>query len=266
MKIAVLADIHSNLPALLAVIKDLAREGAQEVLVLGDIVGYFAQPVECLDLLGSCGRPAHLVKGNHEDLLRDQCWQDEAENGMVLVGIRHADLVLSDEQYGFLRGLPRARFFTDWRVAVSHDTFTYPGNGKYVVYDGEADSEELCYMQLQALPVQFSIGFLGHTHIPYLYEKIPDKRRADFVEDLADREMPLLPEARYLINPGSVGQPRDNDSRTAYGLLDLDAKPATFRLRRLTYDIAATIEAIDDMRMAEGEVAEKLKRRLRGGW
>lgn len=266
MIIAVISDVHSNLAALLAVVHDICLRKVDEILCLGDTVGYFAHPGECLDLLRFCGKPIRFVKGNHEDFLRDECGQNDMENDMAQAGIRHADRMLSDEQYQYLHGLPRSILFEDRGIAISHDTFTYPGNGKYVVYDGEADSEELCYQQLQMLPPQFRIAFLGHIHIPYFYEKVPGKRRADFLEDISDRELPLLPEARYLINPGSVGQPRDHDNRAAYGLLNLDGARQTFLLRRLTYAIEDSIEAVKSMRISDEQVTLTLQRRLRGGW
>lgn len=266
MRIAIISDIHSNLGALRVVLQDMIDEGAEQVLCLGDIIGYFAHPPECLNMLLQFSLPVYFIQGNHERLLRDECLDEDDLSEMAFAGILYANRRLDDKQCGFLRGLPRARFFSDWGVAISHDTFTYPGNGKYVLYCGEADGEELCYMQLQALPEQFQVGFLGHIHIPYFYEKVPGKRRADYLEDICDKELPLLQGARYIINPGSVGQPRDHDNRASYGLLDLGEKSRTFRLRRLHYNLDASIQSIDRMELADKAIEKNLKQRLRYGW
>ncbi len=265
MKIAIISDIHSNLPALRQVFDDIIRAGAERVLCLGDIVGYYAQPRECLEFLLGQSRPVRFIQGNHERLLRDECWKDDAYNEMALAGVRQADKQLTDEQYQFLHGLPRAEFFEDLGLAISHDTFTYPGNEQYVLYHGHADDEESCYSQLQVLPQQFRLAFLGHIHIPFIYEKVPGRLRAQYDEDINNLEKELLPSARYLINPGSVGQPRDHDCRAAYGLLDLGEGRQTFCLRRLDYNVKETLAALSGMEEEE-DILALLKKRIKGGW
>lgn len=269
MKLAYISDIHSNLEALRKVLADILKEGADAVLCLGDMVGYFAHPSECLELLRNFSKPVHLIRGNHELFLRDQDWQEDCQNALVLPGIRQADKELSDEQYNFLQSLPRSLEFPDWGVIISHDTLTWPGNGQYVSFLGENYGEEPCYSQLKFLPETIRVGFLGHTHVPYFYEKEGTALRANFHEYSTETDYQtqlILPEAQYIINPGSVGQPRDYDNRAAYGILQLcDVVPA-YTLKRIPYDVNVTIKAIDNMSIENEEIAERLKNRLSRGW
>ncbi len=141
MKIAIISDVHSNLTALLAVIRDIALHKVDQIICLRDIVGYFSHPGECLDLLRYSDIPIHFIKGNHETLLRDERWQEDASNEMALAGIQHADSILSNEQYEFLQELPRSLNFKEWGIAVSHDCFHYPGIGHYILFCGQAEDD-----------------------------------------------------------------------------------------------------------------------------
>jgi len=233
--------------------------------LFGDIVGYFFHPGECLDLLRYSDIPIHFIKGNHETLLRDERWQEDASNEMVLAGIQHADSILSNEQHEFLQELPRSLNFEEWGIAVSHDCFHYPGIGHYILFCGQAEDGLQCSKELESVSQQLQIGFLGHTHIPFLYEWIADRCRAPYEDDINDRDIVLRPEARYLINPGSLGQPRDRDNRTAYGLLDL-GEQKIFHLRRIAYDNEQEIEIIKEMKIESQKTIEKLQNRLLRGW
>lgn len=266
MKIAVISDIHANLFALQAVLDDIFKEKVERILCLGDMIGYFANPKECVELLQYFPKPIHFVRGNHETLLHDECWRADCENEIVMPGIIHADKTLSEEQCEFLQRLPKSQRFDNIGIAMSHDTFTLPGNSSYVLFDGQAEGEEACYSQLQVLPQEFRLCFLGHTHLAYFYEKIPGKLRASFFDNINNCDFPLLPEARYLINPGSVGQPRDFDNRASYAILDLTTENSTVTFRRLPYDVDASIKAIDSMEIEDQSVADKLKNRLWRGW
>lgn len=269
MRLAFFSDVHANLAALQAVLQDIETQQVERIFCLGDIVGYFAQPKECLDLLRKSSLPIHHVRGNHELLLRDECWREDCENELVLPGIVQADKVLSDEDVEFLQSLPSYQQFDNFGIAISHDTLTQPGNGRYVSYRGDDYGDEPCYSQLKFMAPEVRIGFLGHTHVPYVYESVPGQLRAnnheyDRAEDCV--VMPILAEARYIINPGSVGQPRDRDNRAAYGLLELTESGSTYELRRIPYDLEATISSIDSLPTADESTLNRLKRRLISGW
>ncbi len=269
MKYAIIGDIHSNLAALRAVVQDIEAQQVDRIFCLGDIVGYFAQPKECLELLRSLARPIHFVRGNHELMLRDECWREDCQNELVLPGIVHADKVLSDEEYNFLQALPSYQQFDNCGIAISHDTLTQPGNARYVSYRGDDYGEEPCYSQLKFMVPEIKIVFLGHTHIPYFYESVAGQLRANYhdyrqIEDYVT--LPILAEARYIINPGSVGQPRDSDTRTAYGLLELTEVGSTYEQRRLSYDLDATVRSLYRLPISDPSLCARLQRRLAAGW
>lgn len=269
MKYGVISDVHANLAALKAVLEDIKAQQVDQILCLGDIVGYFAQPKECLGLLRQLSLPVHYVRGNHESLLRDSTWHDDCENELVLPGIIQADSSLTDEEFEFLHSMPRYQQFDNCGIAISHDTLTQPGNGRYVSYRGDDYGDEPCYSQLKFMAPEVRIGFLGHTHVPYVYESVAGQLRANNHEYNRAEDytvLPILAEARYIINPGSVGQPRDRDNRAAYGLLELTESGSTYELRRIPYDLDVTISSIDSLSTKDESTLNRLKRRLTSGW
>lgn len=268
MLIAVLGDSHSNLAALMVVIKDLLSAGAQRVFCLGDTIGYFAHPRECLELLQSLPIPVDFLRGNHEDMLDDEIGQEDIVNELSLWGIRHSDRCLTKEQSRFLQALPRALFFDDLGLAISHDNFTLPGSKRYAMPDCDINGIEPCYVQLKVLEAhpRVKVSFLGHTHIPYFYGKVPGQLRDVSEHETNGKTFELLPEGRYIINPGSAGQPRDHDTRAAYGILDTGSEPWTFCFRRLKYDVESSIKAIDCMQIGDERTIVRMKDRLKRGW
>lgn len=266
MLIAVLSDIHSNLAALRAVISDLLSLGAQRVFCLGDTIGYFAHPRQCLELLFGLSQQIDFIRGNHEDALDDEEGWEDILNELFLYGIMHSDKCLLKEQSRFLRALPYARFFDDLGIAISHDNFVLPGSRKYVNHNGNADDDQACYIQLKSFDPAFRVGFLGHTHMPFFYGEVRGRLRAEHDEAPDNKVFQLLPEGRYIINPGSVGQPRDHDIRAAYGILDIGSEPWTFRFRRLKYDVESSIKAIDCMQIGDERTIVRMKDRLKRGW
>ena len=231
MRYAVLSDVHGNLEALSAVLADAASEGALEILCLGDAVGYGADPAPCIELLGE--RSLLMVAGNHEHGalgLLDVGWFNTAARAAALwtrdrLGADHQD---------FLTGLPLAS--TLGEVTCVHASPRHPEEWDYLLsaedgFQAFGDfATRLCFVGHSHRPGAWSLGSSGPAY-----------------EDLAgpachDRRIHFHDGRRYIINVGSVGQPRDRDPRAAYVLWDEDERSVT--LRRVTYDHKAAAAKI----------------------
>jgi diadenosine tetraphosphatase ApaH/serine/threonine PP2A family protein phosphatase len=232
VRYALLADIHSNLHALDAVLEAVEAEGCDHYLCLGDVVGYGAGPAACIDRLA--GLSITHVQGNHEArLLQLDTPQFSA---FAETAILHNRDALGEEHLEFLRGF-RAQERPDERLLLVHGS--------------PADRDEyvrsLDRMKQIVAEQEAWICLCGHTHIQFIFDG------EGAWNELADH--PLRPERRYLVNPGSVGQPRDGDARAAYGILDLDE--SYLALRRVEYDIDGAQKAI-----LQAGLPEPLARRL----
>ena len=225
MRIAIIADVHSNLEALEAVLRHAEGEDALgEVWCLGDIVGYGPDPSACLALLRRFD--LRCVPGNHDHaaiglLPTDDFNRDAAAAAHWTAG------QLSPEERQYLENLPHVLEEGDFSLV--HGTLRWP-IWEYL-YSPDA---ALAHFQRQQTP----FGLVGHTHVPMLVmedEKADEGCRMYYP---SDGTMVKLGDRRLIVNPGGVGQPRDGDRRTAYGVYDGDARTVT--LHRLEYDIAAT--------------------------
>jgi predicted phosphodiesterase len=226
--IAIIADIHANRAALVAVLAEARRRGAERLVVLGDIVGYHAEPAACIELLAAW--PLDGVIGNH-DL------------GAIGAGDRFASRTaaalqawtasqLGPAEHAFLAALPR-RSDLGWCVAV-HGCFTHPESAIGYVTPSTAERN------LDALGSDRPrLGLFGHSHVPALHVRgEPDR----FGLPAGTVELPRRRSA--IVNPGSVGQPRDGDPRASFALID-PADPRTIEIVRIPYDLAATVRAVE---------------------
>lgn len=229
MRYAALSDIHGNLEALTAVMERLNAERIDRYLCLGDTVGYGADPVACLERLQACG--AVTVGGNHELGCLGQLglgWFHETAR---------AALVWTREQLGFaeldgLRRLPLTA--VEGPLTLVHGTLTHPERFEYLVDLAQAvETAERC---------QTLMCLLGHTHVPLVIEYDRAERclmrvlaAAEELRDVAVQDEPAR--RRYIINPGSVGQPRDGDPKASVAIIDTDQRRVT--VERIPYDIAA---------------------------
>lgn len=222
MKYAVLSDIHGNLEALEAVLTDVAAWNPDAVFCLGDFVGYGPDPNACVARL----RPvvAAAVAGNH-DLAALGELDVSFFNPLAAAAIRWTQVQLSSETRAFLHGLPE-RIERDGFLAV-HGSVRDPIE-EYIFDPATAE------VSFHARA--FRICAVGHTHVPAVFTKHNDGVRAGVLTP----ETPLRidPASRYIINAGSVGQPRDGDPRAAYLRLDDDAA----HLVRVEYAVERTQE------------------------
>lgn len=229
MRYAILSDIHSNLEALTAVLDQLSGERIDRYLCLGDLIGYGADPEACLERLRAVA--AVSVCGNHEWACLgklDPRWFNESARASMLwtrERLNFADL-------DYLRRLPLT--LTEEPYTLVHSTLNHPDRFEYLVDLAHAiDTAKTC---------RTTYCFVGHTHVPLLFEYDTGSRSAKRVcaaaEELAAGVSLGDPASmRYVINPGSVGQPRDGDPRASCAVLDIEAQ--TLSIRRVAYDVPA---------------------------
>jgi diadenosine tetraphosphatase ApaH/serine/threonine PP2A family protein phosphatase len=224
MILAILSDIHANLEALESALRSAEEAGAGEILCLGDIVGYGANPNECVDRVrASCGL---VLLGNH----------DAAAVGMTSIETFnvHAQRsalwtrgVLAPENAAFLKSLPLDRRCADYYAvhASPHEAAEW----HYVVNQEAAEeaflacADEICFFGHSHVPIVFRPGGLRGTRLPAGKVRFPKG-------------------GRYLVNVGSVGQPRDGDPRLSFGVYDTGSR--TLTIRRETYDVGTAAEKI----------------------
>ncbi len=234
MQYAVLSDIHGNLEALTAVADALKAEGISRVLCLGDIVGYGADPSACLERIQDMGAP--IVCGNHEagciGRLSLDWFHDAAKAALEWTRDQ-----LSFGELDTLRRMPMIE--TTDAFTLVHASPRHPERFTYL-FDAAHAAEALSHCRTP-------ICLVGHTHIPWFVAW--DKSRRALLHVAAE---PSALEnvswdagdsgVRVLINPGSVGQPRDGDPRASFAIVDPEA--GTCSIRRVPYDISAAQEKI----------------------
>jgi len=216
-----LGDIHSNLEAFRAVVDDAGRRGGFErVWCLGDVVGYGPDPLACIALLGRY--PHVCVAGNHDRAAIG--WLDIGDfNSYAAASCRWTASRLRQEDIAFLLALPE--MVVEGEFTLVHGSLRDPLR-EYIT------SEWQTLGTFALLTTRFCL--VGHSHVPFLCREADG--RADF-EAFPEGEMLRLGEERLILNPGSVGQPRDGDPRAAYALYD--SCTGTVSHRRVEYDIEA---------------------------
>jgi predicted phosphodiesterase len=225
VKAVILSDVHGNLPALETVLEALEGEGASELWCLGDLVGYNADPEACtttlIELADIC------LAGNH-DLVVNGSVDISVFAHDAAVAARWAQGVLSEPALEALRALTASG---ERQGIEMHHASPRDPVWEYVIDQRTAQS---CLEMLR-----HDICLIGHSHVPLAYTPGPDGRATG---GYAEPGTLQLGDQRWLLNPGSVGQPRDGDPRASYMVLDLDARTAIWR--RLEYDIERAQRAI----------------------
>jgi predicted phosphodiesterase len=243
MRVAIVSDIHSNMVALETV---LAAIGSyDELWNLGDTIGYGPLPNECMASMRQLAKV--MIAGNHDlacigkvdlsDFNLDARLANEWNGQQLDPSHRSALEAMQpqceiDERFFVAHGSPREPI---WEYLLS----TAQARANFEVFKNQ-------------------ICFIGHSHVPLIFRKQPSGRCDDPYLPTADEIYELKSDMRYLINPGSVGQPRDQDPRAAYAVLDTDAN--TIYFNRVEYDIAAT-----QRQMREARLPTALIRRLEYG-
>jgi diadenosine tetraphosphatase ApaH/serine/threonine PP2A family protein phosphatase len=244
MRYAIIADIHANLTAFMAVLVDIEQKGeVEELWCLGDIIGYGPDPHQCIELLR---KAQHVcVAGNHDlaaigeidttDFNPDAAaaceWTARQITAPDRVYIKSLPLTVEREDFTLVHGSPRQPI---WEYVLSISTA----------------KENFNYFKSKYCLV-------CHTHVPAIFRLNKKNDSCSFSQFSPDEEI-ALGEERLIINPGAVGQPRDGDPRASYAIYDSEAK--TISLHRVPYDIAAT-----QARMVEKRLPMRLVARLNYG-
>jgi predicted phosphodiesterase len=241
VKVAVISDVHGNLPALESVLAAVDQEGTSELWCLGDLVGYNADPEACTRTV--IGLAEICLAGNH-DLVVNGSVDMAVFAHDAAVAARWAARTLSEEALEMLRALVPSGRRGD---VVMHHASPRDPVWEYVIDPRTAQ---------ECLDVQDAdLCLIGHSHVPLAYTPGADGRATGGHMPPSQIE---LGDARWLLNPGSVGQPRDSDPRAAYLVLDTEAATATWR--RVDYAIDRAQRAIIDaglpptlaLRLADG--------------
>lgn len=242
MRYLIVSDIHANLAAFKAVLND-AKDEWDFIWCLGDLIGYGPDPNECVALLRE---HKHLsLSGNHDwaVLGRMDLYHFNAD---ARVAIGWTQSVLSDETQEYLEALPPRDRYAPYTLA--HASPREPV-WEYILDDRTA-AENFNYFDT-------NVCLVGHTHVPVIYEWA-DNVGVRRHEPHYGQAIPVNTN-RLIINPGSVGQPRDNDPRAAYAVLDSEEN--TWEHRRVAYDIRST-----QKRMSQFRLPFRLIDRLEHGW
>ncbi len=243
MKYAIISDIHANLEALEAVLADL-RPQAETVICLGDIVGYNANPNECLELVQNVCDV--VIAGNHDQAACDlRPYDDFSEYAREAMEWTRQQL--TPAWYQYLRGLPTTAMFGDQWLAAHGSPWD---TDEYLFH---AWHFQTAFLYVQECLPQVRGCFIGHTHLPMIWEYTPSGLVRPV--DVTPLTVALQPARRYIINPGSVGQPRYGNPAASYVLLDAQALTVAFRF--VTYDVTAAQDKIYDA-MLPLPLAERL--------
>ena len=222
MRYLIISDIHANLDALEAV---LAHAGSQwdRALVLGDLVGYGAEPDAVVNRIRGL-EPDAVIRGNHD---KAACGLDDGSqfNTVARIAAVWTGEQLSRENVDYLRALPMGPIEVDAQTEICHGT---PFDEDHYIFDG---SDAVMAFDSADRP----LCLYGHTHLPAIFRKVDDHYEGAPPDPDREVVLPLQRGARYLVNVGSVGQPRDGDPRAGYGLLDADARE--LRLYRVPYPV-----------------------------
>jgi predicted phosphodiesterase len=215
-KYAIIADIHANWEAFQVVLADIKAQNCTHVVCLGDVVGYGANPKECLDTVRAMNIPC--IKGNHDEM----CSVDENLEGFnpyAAEAILWTRDQLTVEDRKWLKDLKYTRLIANFTIV--HATLDVPQRWGYV-FDKLMAAASFTYQNTQ-------VCFFGHTHVPVAFIRDTMVRGGTY------SKFKLEAGKKYFVNVGSVGQPRDNNPRCAYVFYDMDE--GTIELRRLDYDI-----------------------------
>jgi predicted phosphodiesterase len=240
MRVAVVSDIHGNRQAFEAVLDAIADSDCDEMWCLGDLVGYGADPDACVELARE--HAAISLAGNHDLVVRGALPMEEFSRGAALAA-QWTRETITPETRAYLEELEPQ--LLDEKVGLYHASPRDP-IWEYVLSPLQA---EMC-LDVQ----QHRVCLIGHSHVALAFHRRPGELATGQTRD-ADDQLELSSD-EWLINPGSVGQPRDGDPRAAWLELDLDAWEATYR--RTEYDIAGAAAAIQAARLP-ASLAERLQ-------
>lgn len=247
MRIGIVSDIHGNLEAFRAVHRSMEDEGVDSLIHLGDLVGYNANPLECIHLARKL--QCRCVLGNH-DLAAIEPQEAEHFNVLAKVAIAYARSCLDMDSIHFLGSLETTFSLFDSAL------FCHGSPDNLYSYILNAFQAKRVFNFMFKKTPSVTVCFYGHTHIQKVWLKNPQGKVMPLPE--AYSSVLLDPDNIYLINPGSVGQPRQGDNRARYLIYDTDRRVVTFKA--VPYDIVRAQQKILEaglptylaMRLADG--------------
>lgn len=218
MKFALLSDIHANLEALKKVLRDIEKQGVEKIHFLGDVVGYGCDPNECIKLIN--GHCEIKLLGNH-DYAALGLESTSGFNSIAQTSMEWTIDHLSQKSLEMLADFELEATFLDYHLV--HASPGIPENWNYIL---DRDQAAEAFDEFDE-----SVCFLGHSHIPVVYSLDED----NCVSQSNRKKLTFTDDRRYIINVGSVGQPRDNDPRSSYVIVDHENREVEYR--RVEYDI-----------------------------
>jgi len=223
LRYLVLTDIHANLEALEVCLADAVQRTYDETLVLGDLVGYGADPNAVVERVQAL-TPVAIVRGNHDKVA---CGLEQAEgfNSVARNAAKWTLDILTPEHRAWLADLPQGPHDVDDLIQICHGS---PFDEDAYIFD-ELDAVRA--LKLSSRP----LCLFGHTHYPITFELSAEGFDSIGPSATAVTELQMKAGSKYLVNPGSVGQPRDGDPRAAYAIADTTQK--RIELFRLTYPV-----------------------------
>jgi diadenosine tetraphosphatase ApaH/serine/threonine PP2A family protein phosphatase len=231
MRYLILSDIHSNREALSAVLAFVRRKRWDRAIVLGDVVGYGANPNEAVDMVRAL-RPLVAIRGNH-DKVCSGIEDGEMFNRVALQAALWTRERLTPRNLRWLRSLPEGPVVVDGSFAVAHGT--------------PIDEDAYIFGEIEALNVfrqtAFPLCFFGHSHFPVVFGLSPDAIQTVLTTSPAFRYR-LEPGVRYLVNPGSIGQPRDGNPLASFAMFDSATR--TVSVYRVPYPLGRAQRKILD--------------------
>jgi diadenosine tetraphosphatase ApaH/serine/threonine PP2A family protein phosphatase len=261
MKYAILSDIHANLEAFTVVLEKCKELGVEKYICLGDIIGYNANPSQCIDMIRKLD-VVGFVKGNHDEYVSNNDDEMTGFNQHAKAAVLWTKAQLTEEQLQFLSALPYKNVVKGVGITIVHATLDSPESWGYI-FDIHQAKDNFNY--------QFTpLCFCGHSHVPIAFAKksfvagalavdeIMEWKGDNNQETSSDPVIKIEKGWKYLINVGSIGQPRNKDPRASFAVYDANANTIT-RIR-LKYDIASAQKGI----LAAG-LPERLAQRLERG-
>ena len=257
MRTAIISDIHSNLAALQAVLADIDNRNCQRIVCLGDIIGYGPDPVECVDLVAQ--RCEWSLLGNHDFgvLFEPTNFNKHAEAAAYWTRDQLEAAAKADPE----AGQRRWKFLGHLRVRVNDDGYLCVHGSprkainEYLFPNDTVDDPH----KLERVFDRFEgTCLVGHTHWPGVFTDDVEFWKPD---ELTDGSFPVEPGHKAIVNPGSVGQPRDGDPRASYAILDATGGPGKHRIdfHRVPYDIDATVAKIHAIDRLENWLGDRLR-------
>ena len=230
MRYAIISDIHSNLAALECVLQSIGLEESDKIVCLGDLVGYGPFPNECVELVNYMADL--IVVGNH-DHAAIGLTDTNSFNPYAKAAIDWTNSVLSVKNKEFLKGLDfKAR---EGEALYVHASPCDPPSWNYVLNMWDARRSFECFDE--------NVCFIGHSHIPLNFVQVD----GETLQSVTTEPLQVKKNYRYIVNVGSVGQPRDGNSKAAYVIYDTKAK--MIEMRRVEYDVLSTQTAMIEKKL-----------------